>query len=117
MEAALVAKSPPATQYGSTTHKQVYIYGRLDLAPTTVIAGAAGMAWGIGGWLVRAHLARVGRDTSQELIERMTREITTTFASRFTREISLEEALDPEVIRGYERKATGEKYLIVPSKN
>ncbi len=46
----------------------------------------------------------------------MTREITTTFASRFTREISLEEALDPEVIRGYQRKATGEKYLIVPSK-
>ena len=116
MEAALVAKSPPVTQYGSPTHKQVYIYGRLDLSPTTVIAGAAGMAWGIGGWLVRAHLARIGRDASQELIERMTREITTTFASRFTREISLEEALDPEVIRGYHRKATGEKYLIVPSK-
>ncbi len=61
MEAALVAKSPPVTQYGSPTHKQVYIYGRLDLAPTTVIAGAAGMAWGIGGWLVRAHLARIGQ--------------------------------------------------------
>ena len=116
MEAALVAKAPPASQYGSPTHKQVYIYGRLDPAPTTVIAGAAGMAWGIGGWLVRAHLARIGRDASRELIERMTREITTTFASRFTREISLEEALDPEVIRGYQRKATGEKYLIVPSK-
>jgi len=117
MEAALVAKSPPATQYGSPTHKQVYIYGRLELAPTTLIAGAAGMAWGIGGWLVRAHLTRIGRDASRELIERMTREITTTFASSFTREISLEEALDPEVIRGYQRKATGEKYLIVPSKN
>jgi len=117
MEAALVAKSPPATQYGSSTHKQVYIYGRLDPAPTTIVAGAAGMAWGIGGWLVRAHLTRIGRDATRELIERMTREITTTFASSFTREISLEEALDPEVIRGYERKATGEKYLIVPSKN
>jgi hypothetical protein len=74
------------------------------------------MAWGIGGWLVRAHLTRIGGDASQELIQRMTREITTTFASKFTREISLEEALDPEVIRGYQRKATGEKYLIVPSK-
>ena len=116
MEAALVAESPPVTQYGSPTHKQVYIYGRLDPAPTTVIAGAAGMAWGIGGWLVRAHLTRIGQDASRELIERMTREITTTFASRYTREISLEEALDPEVIRGYERKSTGEKYLIVPSK-
>ncbi|HTQ67061.1 MAG TPA: hypothetical protein VMI13_00070 [Solirubrobacteraceae bacterium] len=116
MEAALLAKSPPATQYGSPTHKQVYIYGRLDPAPTTLIAGAAGMAWGIGGWLVRAHLTRIGRDATQELIERMTREITTTFASSFTREISLEEALDPDVIRGYQRKATGEKYLVVPSK-
>ena len=116
MEAALVAESPPDSQYGSPTHKQVYIYGRLDLAPTTLIAGAAGMAWGIGGWLVRAHLTRIGRDASRELIERMTREITTTFASNYTREISLEEALDPEVIRGYQRKATGEKYLIVPSK-
>ncbi len=116
MEAALVAKSPPVSQYGSPTHKQVYIYGRLDPAPTTVMAGAAGMAWGIGGWLVRAHLARIGRDASQELIQRMTREITTIFASEFTRDISLEEALDPEVIRGYQRKATGEKYLIVPSK-
>ena len=116
MEAALVAKSPPDSQYGSPTHKQVYIYGRLDPAPTTVIAGAAGMAWGIGGWLVRAHLVRIGQDVSRELIERMTREITTTFASNYTREISLEEALDPEVIRGYQRKATGEKYLIVPSK-
>jgi NADPH:quinone reductase len=117
MEAALLAKSPPTSQYGSPTHKQVYVYGRLDPAPTTVIAGAAGMAWGIGGWLVAAHLARIGRDAGQELIGRMTREITTTFASRFTREISLEEALDPEIIRGYQRKATGEKYLIVPSKN
>ena len=117
MEAALVAKLPPASQYGSPTHKQVYIYGRLDPAPTTLIAGAAGMAWGIGGWLVRAHLTRIGREASQELVERMTREITTTFASGFTREISLEEALDPEVIRAYQLKATGEKYLVVPSKS
>jgi hypothetical protein len=75
------------------------------------------MAWGIGGWLVRAHLDRIGAEASGQLIDRMTREITTTFASRFTREISLEEALDPDIIRGYQRKATGEKYLIVPSKD
>ncbi len=115
MEAALTAKSAPANQYGSPTHKQVYIYGRLDPGSTTVSAGV-GMAWGIGGWLLSHHLKRIGTEASQGLLERVTREITTTFASSYTREISLEEALDPEIIRGCQRKATGEKYLIVPSK-
>jgi len=116
MEAALTAKAPPTSQYGSPTHKQVYVYGRLDFGPTTVLASAAGMAWGMGGWLLPYHLARIGAEATQELIARVVSEITTTFASSYTREISLEEALEPEVIRGYQRKATGEKYLIVPSK-
>jgi len=116
MEAALVAKSPPTNQYGSVTHKQVYIYGRLDLTPTAISYGV-GMAWGIGGWLLFHHLNRIGREAAQELVARVASEITTTFASSYTREISLEEALDPDVIRGYQRKATGEKYLIVPSKD
>jgi hypothetical protein len=115
MEAALAAKFPPTNQYGSATHKQVYIYGRLDLAPTTVAAGV-GMAWGIGGWLLFHHLKRIGARAAQELLARVASEITTTFASSYSREISLEEALDPDVIRGYQRKATGEKYLIVPSR-
>jgi NADPH:quinone reductase len=116
MEAALTAKSAPADQYGSPTHKQLYIYGRLDLGPTTISSGV-GMAWGIGGWLLSHHLKRIGTDATQELVERVTREITTTFASSYTREISLGEALDPDIIRAYQRKATGEKYLIVPSKD
>ena len=115
MEAALAAKSPPTNQYGSPTHKQVYIYGRLDLAPTNIAPGV-GMAWGIGGWLIFHHLKRIGPEAAQELVARVTSEITTTFASGYTREISLKEALDPDVIRAYQRKATGEKYLIVPSK-
>jgi NADPH2:quinone reductase len=40
----------------------------------------------------------------------------TTFASRYTRVIGLAEALDPEILRAYERKATGEKFLIDPTK-
>ena len=50
-----------------------------------------------------------------KLRERVANEITTTFASRFTREISLAEALDADTIRGHARAATGEKYLLVPS--
>jgi len=114
MEEALVADAPAADQYGSRTHKQVYTYGRLDLAPTT-IPPSVGMAWGIGGWLLFSHLARIGQEATQKLRERVANEITTTFASSYTREISLAEALDPDNIRGYRRAKTGEKYLLVPS--
>ena len=116
MEAALAAKSPPSGQYGTPVHKQVYIYGRLDLSPTTIPAGV-GMAWGIGGWLLFHHLTRIGPAATSDLRARVASEITTTFASSYTREISLEEALDPDVIRSYQRKATGEKYLLTPNTN
>ena len=114
MEEALVADAPAVDQYGSRTHKQVYAYGRLDLAPTT-IPPTVGMAWGAGGWLLFSHLARIGQEATQKLRERVANEITTTFASSYTREISLAEALDPDIIRGYQRAKTGEKYLLVPS--
>jgi len=115
IELALTTDTPPANQYGSPVHKQLYIYGRLDLSHITLPPGL-GMAWGIGGWLVFHHLQRIGAEASQKLVARVTREIKTTFASSFTKDISLTEALDPDVIRGYQRKATGEKFLIVPSK-
>ena len=98
MEAALVAKSPPRGPYGSSVHKQLYIYGRLDRSATTTPA-SLGMAWGIGGWLLPYHLTRIGPEETQRLRDRVAREITTTFASAYTSEISLAEALDPEVIR------------------
>ena len=100
---------------GSRVRKQVYAYGRLDLSPTTVAANV-GMAWGTGGWLLLHYLARIRPKAAQKLRERVASEITTTFASTYAREISLAEALDPGVIRAYQRKATGEKYLIVPSR-
>lgn len=113
MEAALVATSPPRGPYGSPVHKQVYIYGRLDLSATTM-PPSVGMAWGIGGWLLPYHLTRVGPEETQTLRDRVAHEITTTFASAYTSEISLAEALDPDVIRRYHRAATGEKYLLRP---
>jgi hypothetical protein len=41
-------------------------------------------------------------------------EIKTTFASHYTKEVSLAEALSPEAISVYGKQATGEKYLIKP---
>jgi hypothetical protein len=46
---------------------------------------------------------------------RVASEIRTTFASHYTRTISLLEALDPDVIAAYGRRATGEKFLINPN--
>ena len=113
MESALVAKSPPRGPYGSPVHKQLYIYGRLDRSATTT-PPSVGMAWGIGGWLLPYHLTRIGPQETRELRDRVAREITTTFASGYTGEISLAEALDPEVIGRCHRAATGEKYLLRP---
>ena len=43
--------------------------------------------------------------------------VTTTFASHYAKEISLAEALDPDNIAVYNKRATGEKYLINPNKD
>ncbi len=115
MERAASRTATEFTRYGSNVHKQVYIYGGLDPSPTEFHRGF-GMAWGIGGWLLPPFLQRVGRERGQELRERVAREIQTTFASHYTKEVSLAEALDPETARAYRRQATGEKVLVNPGK-
>lgn len=101
-------------RYGSTTHKQVYLYGSLDPSATH-LKRTYGMSWGIGGWLVMNLLQRVGHEKSAELRAKVGREITTTFASKYSDEISLSAALQADNIRAYQRKATGRKFLINPS--
>jgi NADPH:quinone reductase len=104
------------SRYGSSVHKQVYLYGGLDLRPLELNRGALGMAWGLGGWLLTPFIGRIGMPRFGELRARVAAEITTTFASTYTAEISLTEALDPETIRAYQAKATGEKFLICPQR-
>ena len=114
MEIMLNSKPGAYSRYGSSTHKQVYIYGRLSLEPT-ILGAAYGMAWGVGGFLLTPFLQKVGNEEAGKLRARVAAELKTTFASHYTRTISLSEALDPETIRAYNRKATGEKFLINPS--
>ncbi len=113
MEAAALQTASGYSRYGSTVHKQVYIYGGLDRGPT-VLQRDFGMAWGLGGWLLPPFLQKIGPTAAQQLRERVAAEITTTFASNYTRTVSLAEALDPKEIAVYARQATGEKYLIRP---
>lgn len=113
MEISLSA-TEPFSRYGSSTHKQVYIYGRLSLEPTILTAGY-GMAWGVGGFLLTPFLQKVGMEEAGKLRARVAAELKTTFASHYTKTLSLQQALDVETIRAYNRKSTGEKYLINPN--
>lgn len=115
MEAAALRSAPEVTIYGSTTHKQVYIYGVLDNRPTE-LNRAFGMAWGVGGWLLPFFLQKIEPAEAARLRQRVADELKTTFASRYTAEISLTEALQPALMAAYNRKTTGEKYLINPQK-
>ena len=102
------------SRYGSTVHKQVYIYGALDTRPTE-LARSFGMAWGVGGWLLTPFLQKAGGAKIAELRGRVTAELKTTFASRYSKVVSLSDALKLENLHAYNRRATGEKYLIDPS--
>ena len=115
MEAAVNRTAKEYSRYGSTTHKQVYIYGRLDNSPTEFVNNF-GMAWGMGGWLLTPFLQKIGPAAAQKLRERVAAELKTTFASKYARTVSLAEALQAEAISVYGKRSTGEKYLINPNK-
>lgn len=114
MEAAANAKATEYSRYGSTTYKQVYIYGGLDRSPTE-FNRTFGMVWGIGGWLLMPFLQRVGPEVTQRLRQRVAAEVKTTFASSYVAEVSLAGALQLDAISVYGAQATGEKYLINPN--
>jgi NADPH:quinone reductase-like Zn-dependent oxidoreductase len=103
------------SRYGSNVHKQVYIYGSLDSGPV-VLNRAFGMAWGVGGWLLFPFLQKIGPADGARLRQRVVDELKTTFASHYTQEVSLQEALQLNHIAVYDKRATGEKYLINPNK-
>ena len=114
MEAAARQAASGYHHYGSDQHKQVYLYGRLNTEPTTFERAPIGFAWGLGGWLLMPALKKLGPATEARLRARVAAELKTTFASHYTAAISLAEALQPETMRAYCRRATGEKFLILP---
>jgi NADPH:quinone reductase-like Zn-dependent oxidoreductase len=115
METAANKTAKVYSRYGSAVHKQVYIYGGLDTRPTELVR-SFGMAWGIGGWLLLPFLMKIGQADGARLRQRVVDELKTTFASHYTKIVSLQEALDPANIAVYAKRSTGEKFLINPSK-
>ena len=116
MEAAARKNATEYSPYGSTDHKQVYIYGALNQSGITLPNNRSfGMYWGIGGFLLTPFLGKVGFEKMGELQARVASEIKTTFASTYTQEVSLEEVLTLESLMVYAKQATGEKFLINPN--
>ena len=115
MEAAINKTAKVYSRYGSNVHKQVYIYGGLDLRPTE-LNRAFGMTWGVGGWLLTPFLQKISPADALRLRQRVVAELKTTFASHYTQVVSLQEALQLSHIAVYAKRATGEKYLINPNK-
>jgi NADPH:quinone reductase-like Zn-dependent oxidoreductase len=115
MEIAANKSAKVYSRYGSSVHKQVYIYGALDPRPIE-LNRAFGMAWGVGGWLLTQFLQKTGPAEVAKLRQRVVAELKTTFASHYTQVVSLQEALQLNHIAVYAKRATGEKYLINPNK-
>ena len=115
MEAAASEGAEVFSRYGSDTFKQVYIYGALDLQPT-VLDRWVGFSWSVGGWLLTPFLRKAGAQTVARLKQRVSDELTTTFASRYAATITLADMLRPETIAQIHRKATGRKYLLAPDR-
>lgn len=113
MEAALLRQATGYSRYGSTVHKQVYLYGALEPGPTTIHRNV-GMSWGVGGFLLWPALNRLGPARTAELKARVAAELHTTFASHYAGAIGLAEVLQPASAARYLRRATGEKFLVRP---
>ena len=113
MEVAANKTATEYSRYGSDKFKQVYIYGGLDRSPTT-LTRSFGFSWGLGGWLLTPFIGRIGPERFEELRKKVADEISTTFESKYSNIISLEEVLKVENILSYTKQATGDKYLIKP---
>ncbi|MDZ4777295.1 MAG: zinc-binding dehydrogenase [Alphaproteobacteria bacterium] len=115
MESAAVKRMTTYSRYGSDTFKQVYIYGGLDLAPT-MLTRSFGLSWALSGFLLTPFMAKAGPEVVGRMRKRVVDELTTTFKSHYSHQVSLTEALDPAVLAAYNAKRTGEKYLICPAR-
>jgi NADPH:quinone reductase len=113
MEAAAVRRMTSYSRYGSDQMKQVYIYGALDVGPT-ILNRSFGLTWGLGGWLLTPFMAKAGAEIVGRMRARVAAELTTTFKSHYSHEVSLEQAVDLATLQAYNAKRTGEKYLIRP---
>ena len=114
MEQVAVGKMTEYSRYGSNQQKRMFIYGRLDFAPTT-LSLAYGFGFTLSGWLLTPFLANAGMETVMRMRKRVLDNLTTTFASSYKEKVDLEGMLTKEAILDYKQMKTGEKYLVTPN--
>lgn len=115
MERVAVRTMPSYNRYGSDVFKQLYIYGGLDVACTTLNRPSFGFSWAASGWLLFHFLRKIGQNEEERLRQRILNDLQKTFTSQYTRVVGLQEFLTPEVLRAAMRLTTGEKFLIDPT--
>ena len=112
MEAA-ASRGAVFSRYGSSEPKKVYIYGALDIGPT-ILNRAFGLTWDLAGWLLTPFMVKAGMEIVGRMRMRVMKDLTTTFASHYKAQVSLEGMLTKEAVSEYNARRTGEKYLVVP---
>ena len=98
MEIAANKTAKVYSRYGSSVHKQVYIYGGLDTASDRI---EPGVRHGLGGRRLAAVSVpdEIGPADGRKLRQRVVAELKTTFASHYTQVVSLQEALQLSTYR------------------
>ena len=114
MEQVASKKMSEYSRYGSNQQKRMFIYGRLDMGPTT-LTPSYGFGWTLSGWLLTPFLQMAGRETVARMRKRVLDNLTTTFASSYKSKVDLEGMLTKEAILDYRQMKTGEKYLVMPN--
>ena len=104
--------NPPTLNGGLRKH--LYIYGGLNPSPT-VIKRSFGLDWGIEGFLLDTYLREISNTAMERLRNIVAANLTTVFVSSYEEEISMAEALNPEVLVRMSELRTGGKYLLNPS--
>ncbi|NKI15898.1 NADH oxidase [Spongiibacter sp. KMU-166] len=113
MERVAVKKMTEHSRYGSDQPKKMYHYGVLDMSPT-ILTPSYGHGWTVSGWLLFPFLRAAGSETVERMRQRVLAGLTTTFASSYKRQVSLEEMLTRDAVLEYSAMKTGEKYLVTP---
>lgn len=113
--AAMTAAYTPApgdTPYGARSRKTVFVYGRLDPRPPHLNPGAYGALWSIDGWAMPEVFEKAGAQRTGQWRQRVLDGLQSTFASRYSRVISLGDLLDPDILAHCFRQQTDGKLLI-----
>jgi len=113
MEQVAVSRMTEYSRYGSNQPKRMFIYGRLDMAPT-ILSPSYGFGWTLSGWLLFPFLQTAGAETVSRMRARVRESLTTTFASHYKKRVNLDEMLTKQAVTDYRVMRTGEKYLVTP---